>query len=119
MCIRDRFTKDELEGSTYHYAKTFETKLFRNDNQKFVPVRLPSQVQFHPTFDILVQDINKDGRLDILLAGNFLYAETETAEMDAGNGTLLLQNADGSFTFSNNREHGLSLIHISEPTRPY
>ena len=104
--IDDIFTKDELEGSTYHYARTFETKLFRNDNQKFVPVRLPSQVQFHPTFDILVQDINKDGRLDILLAGNFLYAETETAEIDAGNGTLLLQNADGSFTFSNNRDHG-------------
>jgi len=104
--IDDIFTKDELDGSMYHFAKTFETKWFRNDGQKFVSMSLPSQVQLHPTFDILIEDVNRDGRLDILLAGNFLYAESETAEIDAGNGTLLLQSADGSFRFSNNREHG-------------
>ena len=47
-----------------------------------------------------------NGKPDILCAGNFLYAETETAELDAGNGTLLLQNADGSFSFEENRNHG-------------
>jgi hypothetical protein len=71
---------------------------------------------------MLVYDFNRDGRLDLLLAGNFLYSEVETSEMDAGNGTLLLQNEDGTFTFVNNREHGfwakkevreLELIHTA------
>ncbi len=40
------------------------------------------------------------------MAGNFSYAETETGEIDAGNGTLLIQEADGSFHFVVNRDHG-------------
>ena len=41
-----------------------------------------------------------------LMAGNFLYAETETGEMDAGNGVLLLQNADKTFQYIPNTRHG-------------
>ncbi len=104
--IDEVFTKAELAGATYHYAYTFETTLYKNDNGRFSKQVLPHQVQFHPTNDIIIRDFNHDGKKDILLAGNFLYTETETAEMDAGSGTLLLQRADGSFTFSENRNHG-------------
>jgi len=102
----DVFTTEEQKGSTTHYVYSFETTLFKNEQNKFVATPLPYQVQFHPTFDILIKDVNQDGRKDVLLAGNFLYAETETAEMDAGNGTLLLQHADGSFTYAHNVDHG-------------
>ena len=40
------------------------------------------------------------------MAGNYKYSDTETGEWDAGNGTLLLQNADGTFRFIPNAEHG-------------
>jgi hypothetical protein len=40
------------------------------------------------------------------MSGNFSHSETETGEMDAGNGTLLLQQADGSFAYMENRAHG-------------
>jgi hypothetical protein len=45
------------------------------------------------------------------MAGNFYYSDTETGEMDAGNGTLLLQQEDGSYIFVNNREHGFWAQH--------
>ena len=105
--IQDVFSEADLKASTYQYARTFETTYFRNDKNKFTAVALPYHVQLHPVFDMLTFDANGDGRKDLLLAGNYLYAEPETGEIDAGNGTLLLQNSDGSFTFSNNRDHGL------------
>ncbi len=104
--INDIFTKDELEGSTSLTVNTFQTTYFVNENKKFVAHPLPHQVQLAPVFDLIVGDFNQDGRKDVLMAGNFLYSETETAEMDAGNGTLLLQNADGTFHYVPNTEHG-------------
>jgi hypothetical protein len=104
--INEIFSQAELEGSTQMTVNTFETKYFVNDNKKFVSHSLPYQVQLAPVFDMVVFDFNEDGRQDVLMAGNFLYSETETGEMDAGNGTLLLQNEDGSFRYIPNTEHG-------------
>jgi hypothetical protein len=104
--VNDIFSSDELKGSTTLKVNTFQTTFFVNENKKFLSHPLPYQVQLAPVFSIIVDDFNKDGRKDVLMAGNFLYSETETGEMDAGNGTLLLQKGDGSFRFVPNIEHG-------------
>jgi hypothetical protein len=104
--IDDIFSADELSGSRRLYVSTFETTLFINTGKAFQITGLPIEVQLHPVYDILISDFNGDNRKDILCAGNFMYAETETGEMDAGNGTLLLQDADGTFTFARNADHG-------------
>ncbi|MEO6130824.1 MAG: VCBS repeat-containing protein [Saprospiraceae bacterium] len=104
--INDIFSNADLEGSTTLKVNTFQTTYLVNENKKFVTLPLPYQVQLAPVFSILAEDFNHDGKKDILMAGNFLYSETETGELDAGNGTLLLQNADGSFQYVPNREHG-------------
>lgn len=54
----------------------------------------------------IVEDFNQDGKKEILMAGNFLYSDTETGEMDANNGTPLIQNVDGTFSYMPNTEHG-------------
>ncbi len=104
--ITDIFSASDLEKSSYLYAYTLKTTLYKNENKKLKAVDLPYQTQLSPVYGIVVEDFNHDGLLDILMAGNFLYSETETGEMDAGNGTLLLQQADGSFRYVNNLEHG-------------
>ncbi len=104
--INEIFTAEELKGSTTLTANTFQTIYLVNENKKFISNPLPYQVQLAPVFDMVVEDFNQDGKKDILMAGNFLYSETETGEMDAGNGTLLLQNSDGSFRYVPNIEHG-------------
>jgi enediyne biosynthesis protein E4 len=120
--LEDIFTKDELNKSTYLYAYTFQTTVFRNEQKKFVPVAIPYQAQLNPVYDIVIKDFNGDGKKDIVMAGNFLYAETETGELDAGNGTLLVQKEDGSFAYVLNMQHGywaqgevreLKLIHLA------
>lgn len=104
--IHDLFSSSDLEGCTYLYANTFETRLYKNDHGTFKHTPLPYQVQLSPMYASIIMDCNGDGRKDILMAGNFSYAETETGEMDAGIGTLLLQQADGTFSYIPNREHG-------------
>ncbi len=104
--LEDIFSKSDLDKATYHYTYTFETTLYKNNNGVFTKQNIPFQAQLQPTNDILVYDFNQDGRMDILLAGNFNYAETETGELDSGNGSLLLQKADGNFAFIENTAHG-------------
>lgn len=104
--VEDIFTKEKLKGSTHLIANTFMTLCLMNEQSKFVIKELPYQVQLSPVYDIVIDDFNGDSRKDILMAGNFSFSETETGEMDAGNGTLLIQKADGSFQFISNMEHG-------------
>ena len=104
--IPDIFSKSELDGSLELHANTFQTTLFINDQKKFVAKEIPYQAQFSPVYGVIIKDFDGDGKKDILMAGNFLYSDTETGEMDAGNGTLLLQQADGSFAYRLNRDHG-------------
>ncbi|MEO6130951.1 MAG: FG-GAP-like repeat-containing protein, partial [Saprospiraceae bacterium] len=121
--INDIFAKDELEGNTSLTINTLETTYLINQNKKLVPHPLPYQVQLAPVYEIIIEDFNGDGKKDILMAGNFTYSETETGELDAGNGTVLLQNADGTFNYIPNTEHGfwaqkevreLKTIHLAD-----
>ena len=41
-----------------------------NDNGKFIKHELPVEAQFSAINKILVDDYNKDGTLDLLIAGN-------------------------------------------------
>lgn len=104
--INDIFTEEELAGSTKMTINSLETMYLVNENKKFTRHPLPYQVQFAPVNDMITEDFNHDGSTDILMGGNFLYSDTETGEMDAGNGTLLLQNADHTFRYVPNTEHG-------------
>jgi len=104
--LTDIFSKSDLEAGSYFYVHTLKSTLFKNENKKFNPVELPYQVQLSPVNGMLLEDVNHDGRKDIVMAGNFNFSDTETGEMNAGNGTLLLQQQDGSFIFVSNREHG-------------
>ncbi|MGB4849555.1 MAG: VCBS repeat-containing protein [Saprospiraceae bacterium] len=104
--IQDIFSSEQLQGSSTLTTNSFQTTYFVNENKKFVAHTLPYQVQLAPVFDMIVEDFNQDGRKDILMAGNFLYSDTETSELDAGNGTLLTQNADGTYSYVPNIEHG-------------
>ena len=104
--VEDIFTEDKVEESTRLTANTFMTVCLINDQNKFRVHDIPYQAQLSPIFDIIVRDFNGDGRKDILMAGNFLYSETETGEMDAGNGVLLIQNADKTFQYIPNMQHG-------------
>ena len=78
-------------------AFSFATTLFENVNGKFLAKPFGNQVQLSSINDILVDDINGDGIMDLMMAGNLFYSEVETPRNDAGYGNLLLGTKSGGF----------------------
>ncbi len=71
--------------------------LQNNENNAFTIELLPVETQFAPVNDMLSADIDKDGNLDLLMVGNFYYAEVERGRYDAFKGLYLKGDGKGNF----------------------
>jgi enediyne biosynthesis protein E4 len=97
--VTDIFSPAELAGATLKQARTFATALARNNGDgSFTLVPLPLEAQLAPVYAILAQDVDGDGRLDLLLAGNFDGVQPEIGRMSAGYGLVLRNDGMGGFT---------------------
>lgn len=100
------FTVDELSGVLKLQATTMTTAYFENTGNGFKMKALPNLAQISPTQALALKDFDKDGKMDILLVGNFYYNEVETARYDAGNGLLLKGDGKGNFKPLSVRQSG-------------
>jgi hypothetical protein len=64
---------------------------------KFSIRALPMEAQVSPVYGIISEDINGDGNLDVLLAGNSYETEISTGWYDASIGLYLEGNGKGQF----------------------
>ena len=95
--LEDVYTKQDLENSLHYQVKSFASVYLENRNGTFVVHQLPSEAQLSSINQILVDDFDRDGNLDALVAGNLYWSEVETPRNDAGTGLLLKGNGKGSF----------------------
>src|SRR5690606_27531858 len=68
---------------------------------------LPSLAQISSVNQIIVDDFNKDGNLDLILVGNLYGSEVETPRNDAGFGNLLFGDGKGDFNVIPMTQSGL------------
>tara|TARA_B100001750_G_scaffold55397_1_gene43385 strand:+ start:1368753 stop:1372112 length:3360 start_codon:yes stop_codon:yes gene_type:complete len=102
------YGKEALENALHKQAETFASVYVENlGDFKFKIHELDPLVQLSSVNSILVDDFNKDGNADALLAGNLYQAEVETTRNDASYGTVLLGNGKGKFTAMMPAESGL------------
>jgi hypothetical protein len=88
-------------------ATEFGSCIFWNDGLgSFTKDLLPLEAQLSSVNSIISDDFNKDGFIDLLLAGNMFSSEVETPRNDASYGCLLLGNGQGDFNVSPNYIHG-------------
>ena len=88
----------KLERAIHYEANEFASCVFYNsDTGKFKKQPLPLEAQIAPLQGLVCRDFNSDGKLDLLLAGNFFVSEAETGRADAGNGLLLNGTNERSF----------------------
>lgn len=81
---------------------------------QFVMQPLPLKAQFSAIQAMQVADYDNDGKLDILIAGNFYSPEFMTGRYDASVGLLLKGDGNGSFTPLTPAQSG---IHIKGDAR--
>lgn len=72
--------------------------LINNKEKPFTIKSLPVISQISPLFGTQVIDVNNDGNLDILHAGNFYGPDRDSWRYDAGIGEVLLGDGAGNFS---------------------
>jgi hypothetical protein len=95
--IEDVFSSGDLKQAQQYEAKTFASSWFENKNGNFVAHVLAAEAQVSPVNQVITDDFNGDGNLDLLLVGNSYSPDVETGRYDAGNGLLLTGDGKGAW----------------------
>ena len=102
------FTPSHLKQAIHYQADTFASVyLHNNGGGKFTSSSLPNLAQISPIKAIVPHDVDGDGHLDLIVAGNLYDAEPNTPRADAGNGLWLRGNGKGHFRAVPPAESGL------------
>ena len=104
--------KDDFggEGWTELRCETSSSIWLENmGNGKFKAHSLPVQAQFAPINSIVATDVDGDGTLDLLLAGNEYQTESNTGRYDASYGLVLKGDGRGNFRLLDMTHSGLVL----------
>src|SRR5207247_6096345 len=97
--VADIFPRQDLADAVVKNAYTFATALVRNNGDgSFTMVPLPREAQIAPVYGILASDIDGDGKLDLLVAGNFDGVKPDIGRMSAGYGLYLRGDGTGHFS---------------------
>jgi len=106
--VEDIFPKDQLEKATVLEAYQFASSVALNRGDgRFDLQPLPAEAQFAPVYAAMAEDFDGDGRIDILLGGNFDGVTPLLGRYDASYGLLLRGDGSGRFASMDLADSGL------------
>ncbi len=88
---------------------TLSTVYLVNNGGTFEQRSLPIQAQFAPVYAQAAMDVNGDGFMDVILAGNQTRSRVRIGNLDANYGTILLNDRKGGFAYLPQAQSGLQL----------
>ncbi|MEP7109634.1 MAG: VCBS repeat-containing protein, partial [Ferruginibacter sp.] len=96
--LADVYGADNLKNTLNYKANNFATCYFENTNNGAYKVHpLAKMAQISSVNTMLAEDIDGDGNLDLVIAGNQYGFEPETPRNDAGIGLYLKGDGKGNF----------------------
>lgn len=108
--IHQIFPKDVLDKSIVKKVETSASVIAINDGGgKFTIQNLPPRVQLSCVCDITCADVNNDGNLDLIMAGNNYDFKPQFSRLDAGYGNLLLGDGKLGFEWQNYNVSGFKI----------
>ncbi|RRQ48980.1 hypothetical protein DZC72_09750 [Maribacter algicola] len=108
--LTEVYTPAKLNEALTYSASTFANSVFLNESGKFTQKVLPRRAQTSSINDFVVKDFDKDGYLDLLIAGNLYGSEVETPRNDANFGLLLKGIGKGEFNALSASESGINIL---------
>jgi enediyne biosynthesis protein E4 len=108
--INDIFTKEELKDAKILKAGYMKTIYLENQGEKgFIEHELPIQAQYAPVYGIVLSDFDKDGKKDMLLAGNNTWTRIKFGRYAANHGIVLKGDGKGGFKYITQPISGLKI----------
>lgn len=108
--IQELFPAEAMKRAIAMEGSYFKSAVALNDgNGQFRVIPLPKEVQFSCVCGIWCGDLNKDGKNDLILAGNDDGFIPQFSKLDASFGHVLLNKGDGTYSRVENRQSGLSI----------
>jgi enediyne biosynthesis protein E4 len=106
--LEDVYGAENLKKALNYTATNFANCYLENKgNGTFAIHPLPNLAQISAVNSIISEDVNGDGNLDLIIAGNLYGSEVETPRNDAGLGLYLRGDGAGHFEPVPARESGL------------
>ncbi|MGH7679812.1 MAG: VCBS repeat-containing protein [Gemmatimonadaceae bacterium] len=97
--VQQTMGSQELKGALHYQADTFASVYLRNNGDgTFTSIEMPNLAQVSPIRGIVAHDVDGDGSLDLIVAGNVYDMEPNATRADAGNGLWLRGDGRGGFT---------------------
>lgn len=91
------YGEEELKKALHYSATNFYSVAFMSGKGGYEISKLPVFAQMGPINKSIVMDVNGDGNLDVVAAGNNYVTEVETIRYDGGRGVVLLGDGKGNF----------------------
>ncbi len=108
--VEDIFTAEQLSGAVRLEAYELSSGVFYNDGKgQFHWQVLPVEAQFSPVYGLLSEDMNQDGAVDLLLAGNLGAVKPEVGPYDASYGLWLQAEGKAGWQVVPSSQSGLQL----------
>jgi len=105
--LQDLFPSTVLDASQVKTLTYRRSIVALNDSKGTFTVRdLPAAVQMTCVNAIACEDLNNDGRKDIVLGGNFTHFTPQLGMIDACQGIVLLNQPGGTFRVLSSKESG-------------
>jgi hypothetical protein len=107
--IKDLFSSDQLKDVKVLKAEILETVYLENTGNGLKLIPLPVEAQYAPVYAIASADADRDGKKDLILAGNNSWTRIKFGQFTSSNGMLLTGNGHGNFSYVPQWKSGLNI----------
>lgn len=110
LTIQDLFPEELLKSAVEKTVNQVQSGIAANDGKgRFKMVPLPYAVQLSCLNAIQSQDVNHDGKPDIIVAGNFSHFIPQLGSLDACRGNVLINKGNMQFDVLRANQSGFAL----------
>jgi hypothetical protein len=108
--IKDIFSKEQLDNAIQLNAYCMQSSVFLNNGKGgFIRTALPKEAQLSSMYGVAVSDVDSDGKLDIIMGGNFYQSKPEVGIYDASYGCVLKGDGKGGFSAVQPQQSGIMI----------
>lgn len=107
--INDVFSNEQLQDALKLESTQLQSCFFENTGRGFKMKPLCIEAQFAPIYAFQALDVNADGHLDLIAAGNNQTTRIKFGHYSANHGLVLLGDGKGGFKSLSSSQSGLNL----------